>query len=54
MPLESSNPYTGAMTWAFSIWAAFRAWQESFPPWKERLVYLLLSAYAMLALDVIF
>jgi hypothetical protein len=42
-----------AVTWAFSIWAEVRTWQEAFPPWKQRLLALLLAAYVLLALDVI-
>jgi hypothetical protein len=41
------------MTWAFSIWASFRAWHEAFPSWKQRLFYALLVGYAFFALDVI-
>ena len=41
------------MTWAFSIWTSFRAWQESFPPWKERIFYALLAAYLAVGVDIV-
>jgi len=41
------------MTWVFSTWAAFRSWQEAFPPWKQRVLYAILAAYLAISADIL-